>query len=83
MDVLVGLDVGTTSTKAVTAFYADLCDRVTVMQSGLFVETGPVRAIFQRPEHPYTKSLLASILDEGPARPPLAFAGTAPQGGVA
>jgi peptide/nickel transport system permease protein len=61
---------------------ADLCDRVTVMQSGLFVETGPVRAIFQRPEHPYTKSLLASILDEGPARPPLALAGTAPQGGI-
>jgi ABC-type dipeptide/oligopeptide/nickel transport system ATPase component len=58
---------------------ADLCDRVTVMQSGLFVETGPVRAIFQRPEHPYTKSLLASILDEGPARPPLV--GTATQGG--
>jgi ABC-type dipeptide/oligopeptide/nickel transport system ATPase component/ABC-type dipeptide/oligopeptide/nickel transport system permease subunit len=63
---------------------ADLCDRVTVMQSGLFVETGPVRAIFQRPEHPYTKSLLASILDEGPARPPLVLAGgTAPQGGIA
>jgi peptide/nickel transport system permease protein len=62
---------------------ADLCDRVTVMQSGLFVETGPVRAIFQRPEHPYTKSLLSSILDEGPARPPLAIAGTAPTGGIA
>jgi peptide/nickel transport system permease protein len=61
---------------------ADLCDRVTVMQSGLFVETGPVRAIFQRPEHPYTKSLLAAILDEGPARPPLVLAGTAPQGGI-
>jgi peptide/nickel transport system permease protein len=58
---------------------ADLCDRVTVMQSGLFVETGPVRAIFQRPEHPYTKSLLASILDEGPARPPLVGA---TQGGL-
>ena len=61
---------------------ADLCDRVTVMQSGLFVETGPVRAIFQRPEHPYTKSLLASILDEGPARPPLAVAGTTTPGGL-
>ena len=60
---------------------ADLCDRVTVMQSGLFVETGPVRAIFQRPEHPYTKSLLAAILDEGPARPPLALSGAARQGG--
>lgn len=61
---------------------ADLCDRVTVMQSGLFVETGPVRAIFQRPQHPYTKTLLEAILDEGPARPPLALAGSAAtQGG--
>ncbi len=60
---------------------ADLCDRVTVMQSGLFVETGPVRAILQRPEHPYTKSLLSAILEEGPARPPLALAGTASTGG--
>ena len=60
---------------------ADLCDRVTVMQSGLFVETGPVRAIFQRPEHPYTKALLSAILEEGPPRPPLALAGTAHQGG--
>ena len=62
---------------------ADLCDRVTVMQSGLFVETGPVRAIFQRPEHPYTKSLLASILDEGPARPPLVWRRHSAQGGIA
>lgn len=53
---------------------ADLCDRVTVMQSGLFVETGPVRAIFNDPKHPYTKSLLESILDEGPARPALSGA---------
>ena len=62
---------------------ADLCDRVTVMQSGLFVESGPVRAIFQRPEHPYTKSLLAAILDEGPARSQLELVsgGTAIQGG--
>lgn len=51
---------------------ADLCDQVTVMQSGLFVESGPVRAIFNDPQHPYTKSLLDSILDEGPARPSLA-----------
>jgi peptide/nickel transport system permease protein len=53
---------------------ADLCDRVTVMQSGLFVETGPVRTIFNNPQHPYTKTLLEAILDEGPARPALAGA---------
>ena len=47
---------------------ADLCDRVTVMQHGRFVETGPVRSILRSPEHPYTRSLLGAILDGGPAR---------------
>jgi ABC-type dipeptide/oligopeptide/nickel transport system ATPase component len=47
---------------------ADLCDRVTVMQQGLFVEQGPVRTILGAPAHPYTQSLLDAILDEGPAR---------------
>lgn len=51
---------------------ADLCDRVSVMQAGRIVETGPVRSIFSDPEHPYTQSLLGAILDGGPARPPLA-----------
>ena len=55
---------------------ADLCDRVTVMQSGLFVEQGPVRAIFHDAQHPYTRSLLAAILDEGPARSPLLTKGS-------
>jgi ABC-type dipeptide/oligopeptide/nickel transport system ATPase component/ABC-type dipeptide/oligopeptide/nickel transport system permease subunit len=63
---------------------ADLCDRVTVMQQGLFVEQGPVRTILGTPSHPYTQSLLDAILDEGPARPPLASAaapaGTASEG---
>jgi ABC-type dipeptide/oligopeptide/nickel transport system ATPase component/ABC-type dipeptide/oligopeptide/nickel transport system permease subunit len=53
---------------------ADLCDRVTVMQSGLFVEQGPVRAIFNDAQHPYTRALLDAILDEGPARGPLVTA---------
>ncbi|MBW9094322.1 dipeptide/oligopeptide/nickel ABC transporter permease/ATP-binding protein [Microbacterium jejuense] len=53
---------------------ADLCDRVTVMQNGRFVEQGPVRTIFHDAQHPYTSSLLEAILDEGPARGPLAGA---------
>lgn len=48
---------------------ADLCDRVSVMQQGLFVEQGPVRTILTAPSHPYTQSLLDAVLDEGPARP--------------
>jgi peptide/nickel transport system permease protein len=59
---------------------ADLCDRVTVMQQGLFVEQGPVRTILNHPTHPYTQSLLDAILDEGPARGPLAAVGTASEG---
>ncbi|WP_106815042.1 dipeptide/oligopeptide/nickel ABC transporter permease/ATP-binding protein [Microbacterium timonense] len=47
---------------------ADLCDRVTVMQQGLFVEQGPVRTILKTPQHAYTTSLLNAILDGGPAR---------------
>ena len=54
---------------------ADLCDRVTVMQTGRVVETGPVRAIFNDAQHPYTQALLQAILDEGPARPPLVMKG--------
>ncbi len=59
---------------------SDLCDRVTVMQQGLFVESGPVRTILKKPSHPYTQSLLDAILDEGPARGPLVAAGEQPEG---
>jgi ABC-type dipeptide/oligopeptide/nickel transport system ATPase component len=52
---------------------ADLCDRVTVMQQGLFVEQGPVRTILKTPRHAYTMSLLNASLDGGPARGPLAL----------
>ncbi|WP_129669297.1 dipeptide/oligopeptide/nickel ABC transporter permease/ATP-binding protein [Phytoactinopolyspora endophytica] len=47
---------------------ADLCDRVSVMQDGRIVETGPVRAIFRAAEHQYTRSLLEAILDDGEPR---------------
>ena len=47
---------------------ADLCDRVTVMQDGRFVEHGPVRSVLRSPKHPYTKSLLNELLDDAPPR---------------
>ena len=40
---------------------AETADRVAVMYAGRIVETGPVRAIFRDPQHPYTRGLLASI----------------------
>jgi len=39
----------------------EMCDRVIVMYASRIVETGPVRAIFANPLHPYTEGLLKSI----------------------
>ena len=40
---------------------AKMCDRVMVMYVGRVVESGPVRAIFNNPSHPYTQALLNSV----------------------
>jgi microcin C transport system ATP-binding protein len=37
-----------------------IADRVAVMKEGLIVETGPTKAIFANPQHPYTRMLLAA-----------------------
>jgi len=47
-----------THDMGVVARYAD---RVAVMYGGRIVEQGPAREIFNRPAHPYTQGLLASI----------------------
>jgi len=39
-----------------------LSDRVAVMYLGQFVETAPSAALFERPLHPYTMGLIASVL---------------------
>ena len=40
---------------------AEICDRVAVMYAGHVVEVGPVRELINRPAHPYTAGLMASI----------------------
>jgi peptide/nickel transport system ATP-binding protein len=44
---------------------ARVCDRVQVMYAGRSVERGDVRALFERPTHPYTRGLLDSLPREG------------------
>jgi oligopeptide transport system ATP-binding protein len=43
------------------AVVAETCDRIIVMYAGQIVETGSVDDIFYRPQHPYTRGLLASV----------------------
>jgi oligopeptide/dipeptide ABC transporter ATP-binding protein len=40
---------------------ARMCDRVAVMYAGRIVECGPVAQVFERPCHPYTQALIASV----------------------
>ncbi|MEE4626049.1 ABC transporter ATP-binding protein [Pseudomonas alliivorans] len=48
---------------------ARIADRVAVMYAGQIVETAPAVELFENPQHPYTRGLLASILIPGRTRP--------------
>ncbi|MFF9204586.1 ATP-binding cassette domain-containing protein [Streptomyces sp. NPDC014986] len=56
---------------------ADSCRRIAVMRQGEVVETGTCLDIFRAAEHPYTRMLLGSVLDERTVRtdPPATASG--------
>ncbi|MBK0417802.1 ABC transporter ATP-binding protein [Leucobacter sp. CSA1] len=42
------------------AVVASVCDRAVVLNKGDIVEEGPIEQVFQNPQHPYTRGLLAA-----------------------
>ncbi|MBP3037346.1 ABC transporter ATP-binding protein [Arthrobacter sp. zg-ZUI100] len=42
------------------AVAASICDRILVLRGGVLVEQGPTDEVFSRPQHPYTRGLLAA-----------------------
>jgi oligopeptide/dipeptide ABC transporter ATP-binding protein len=50
--ILIGHDMG---------LMAQFADKVGVLYAGKLVEEGPVRQIFRKPEHPYTRLLMESL----------------------
>lgn len=60
------------------AVVAQMCSHVAVMYAGEIVETGPVREVFVRPQHPYTLQLLRSVPDVDRPVHELASVGGAP-----
>jgi len=57
---------------------AGAADRVAVMYAGRIVETGPVREVFHRPQHPYTRGLQASMPTGTPGQRLRAIEGSVP-----
>ncbi|MGH3385973.1 MAG: ABC transporter ATP-binding protein [Nocardioidaceae bacterium] len=49
-----------------------VCDRVGVMYAGQMAEIGPAQQVFDSPQHPYTRALLAAVPSVGQERGHLA-----------
>jgi peptide/nickel transport system ATP-binding protein len=66
------------------ALIASLADRIAVLYAGTVVEDAPVAEIFDRPTHPYTRGLLASLpkLSDQPMSRLPSIAGTPPEPGL-
>src|SRR3979490_1696539 len=57
---------------------APMCVKLAVMYAGQIVEQAPVRELFDRPQHPYTRALLGSVPNLGSKQPLFAIPGQPP-----
>lgn len=57
---------------------AALCDRILVLCAGKPMELGGASAVLNAPKHPYTRSLLAALVENGMAESPVLRTGDAP-----
>ena len=60
------------------ALASDICDRIAVVYGGQVVELGSSEEVLQRPQHPYTERLLASLPRLHSDAPPEFIPGTSP-----
>ena len=54
---------------------AEIADRVAVMRQGRLVEIGAAEAVLNRPQHHYTRQLIASLPGQAAVRPPFVHEG--------
>jgi peptide/nickel transport system ATP-binding protein len=60
---------------------AETCDRIAVMYAGELVEAGPIEAVYDDPQHPYTQRLLDLFGESEPGTLPTPIPGGAPSPG--
>ncbi|MGC1209193.1 MAG: ATP-binding cassette domain-containing protein, partial [Ornithinimicrobium sp.] len=60
-DVVGGFDLTLVFVSHDLSVVRHVCERVAVMKAGEFVEVAPTEQLFNDPQHPYTRQLLAAI----------------------
>lgn len=78
-DLARDLDVGLLFISHDLAIVRHVADRVAVMYLGRVAETGPTEAVWDRPEHPYSRALIGAVLRaDGTGELPDALPGDVP-----